>query len=138
MDEPAEQYAYFTLYGDFDPAEITARVGTLPTKCWRQGDVCPRRRVPYKVSRWSLHSRLGREQELEAHVADVLDQLEVQPVAFAAASRDYSGTMNLVGYFHREYPGLYFEGGLVERLARFHLGMDFDFYGPYSQERDDA
>ena len=81
---------------------------------------------------------LGRDQELEAHIADVLAQLDANPEAFAAVSREFSGRMVLVGYFYRHYPGLYFERSLTEGLARYGLAVDFDFYGLYSHHREDT
>jgi hypothetical protein len=43
--------------------------------------------------------------------------------------------MGLVGYFYDYYPGLVFEREIVERLAKYGLTVDFDFYG---WEREDA
>jgi hypothetical protein len=138
MVEENQQYAYFAVSDGFDPTDITARVGVPPTECWRRGDICPRRQMERKFSRWSLHSRLGREQELEAHIADVLAQLDANPQAFEAVSREFGGVMQLVGYFHREYPGLLFERAVTEGLARYALAVDFDFYGLYSHRREDT
>ncbi len=138
MIEDNQQYAYFSVADGFDPADITVRVGVLPTECWRRGETCTRQHSERKFSRWSLHSRLGRDRELEAHVADVLAQLDVNPDAFAAVSREFGGVMQLVGYFHREYPGLHFERAVTEGLARYSLAVDFDFYGLYSHCREDT
>ncbi|TXT37970.1 MAG: hypothetical protein FD138_520 [Planctomycetota bacterium] len=128
MVDDNEYYAYFSVKGEFDPADITARVGVEPTECWRKGDTCPRRLMERKFSRWCLHSRLSRDQTLEAHVVDVLAQLDANSQAFRAASQEFGGTMQLVGYFFRDYPGLQFERGVTEGLARYSLEVDFDFY----------
>ncbi len=138
MVQDNQQYAYFSVFDGFDPEEITARVGVQPTACWRRGDICPRRQMERKFSRWSLCSRLGRDQVLEAHIADVLAQLDANAEAFVAVSREFGGTMQLVGYFHREYPGLHFERAITEGLARYALAVDFDFYGLYSHRREDT
>src|SRR5262249_48158166 len=135
MVEDNQQYAYFTLTDGFHPDEITAKVGVPPTECWRRGDICPRRQMERKFSRWSLYSRLGRDQGLEAHIADVLTQLDANAEAFAAVSREFGGVIQLVGYFYRGYPGLYFERAITEGLARYSLAVDFDFYGLYSHRR---
>ena len=138
MVEDNEQYAYFFVVDGFDPADITARVGVPPTECWRRGEICPRRQMERKFSRWSLHSRLNRDKDLEAHIADVLSQLDANPEAFAAVSREFGGVMQLVGYFRREYPGLHFKRAITEGLARYALSVDFDFYGLYSHRREDT
>ena len=138
MVEDNQQYAYFSVADGFDPADITARVGVHPTECWQRGDTCPRRQMERKFSRWSLHSRLSLDQNLEAHITDVLAQLDANPESFAAVSQEFSGVMQLVGYFHQEYPGLYFERVVTEGLARYALAVDFDFYGLYSHCREDT
>jgi hypothetical protein len=133
-----EQYAYFTVVNDFDPAEITARVGVQPTKCWRRGDVCPRTHRERRFSRWSLYSRLGRERDLEAHIRDVLAQLDANPEGFETVSREFGGCLQLVAYFHQDFPGLHFERDIMGGLARYSLAVDFDFYGLYSHRREDT
>ena len=138
MVQDNHQYAYFSVTDGFDPVEITARVGVEPTECWRRGDICPRRHMERKFSRWSLHSRLSRDQEMEAHIRDVLAQFDTNTEAFAAVSREFGGIMQLVGYFHREYPGLHFERDITQALARYSLAVDFDFYGLYSHRREDT
>jgi len=68
----------------------------------------------------------------------VLLQLDKQPETFRAISREYGGCLQLVGYFHVEYPGLRFEKEIVEYLAKFGLSVDFDFYYLYSDDREDT
>ncbi len=138
MPDENQQYAYFTVVNGFDPAEITARVGALPTESWRRGDICPRRQMERKFSRWSLYSRLGRGQELEVHIRDVLAQLDANPKAFREVSLEFGGCMQLVGYFYRDYPGLHFDPNITDGLARYALAVDFDFYGLYSHRREDT
>ena len=138
MVEDNEQYAYFSVHDGFDPAEVTARVGVPPSESWRRGDVCSRTQRERKFSRWCLHSRLPRDQELEEHIRDVLAQLDANPEAFRAVSLEFGGCMQLVGYFHRDYPGLHFEPDITEGLARYGLAVDFDFYWLYSDRREDT
>lgn len=136
MVEDNQQYAYFALEGGFDPADLTARVGVHPTECWRRGDICNRTRRERQASRWSLYSRLDRGNELEAHILDVLAQLDARAGAFAEVSREFGGWMQLVAYMYREYPGLHFGRDITEGLARYSLAVDFDFYWLYSDRRE--
>lgn len=89
-------------------------------------------------SRWSLESRLPRTDKLEAHIADVLAQLDAHSIVFEELSRTYRGTMQLVGYFWAEFPGLHFNAQTVTGLAKHGLAIDFDFYGLYSHRREDT
>ena len=137
MTEPNEQYAYFTLSGDFDPVEISKLVGVTPTECWLKGDVNPRTQHERKCSRWSLYSRLERNRSLEDHIADVIQQLRENRSGFVKISSEFGGIMQLVAYFKSGYPGLDFECELVKSLAEFSLSVDFDFYYLYSESRED-
>ncbi len=136
MVKDNEQYAYFAVAGDLDPDEVTARTGVPPTERWRRGDVCPRTYRERTSGRWSLHSRLGRDQELEAHIRDVLAQLNASPDAFQAVSREFGGWVQLVAYLHQNYPGLHFGQDITEGLAQYSLSVDFDFYWLYSSRRE--
>jgi hypothetical protein len=138
MSQPNESYAYFALTGDFDPEMVTRQTGFAPTDSWRKGELHPRTRRERKFDRWELASRLPRSQTLEDHIADVLAQLEKNPSEFAALAKAHGGLMQLVGYFHEEYPGLGFDASLIAGLAKFNLSMDFDFYALWSDARDDT
>lgn len=138
MSEDNQQYAYFTITGSFEPEEITRRVGVEPTESWRKGEVHPKNQRKRKFSRWSLASRLDRSAELEAHIRDVLVQVDQKPAEFQSVSREYGGRMQLVGYWNNLYPGLYLDQSLVESLARYALSVDFDFYYLYSDGREDT
>jgi hypothetical protein len=133
MTKENECYAYFTVAGSFDPDEITRRVGVAPTEYSREGDLIPRSDRVRDFSRWILRSRLERTKPLESHVRDVLDQLDTSRTAFKESSAEFEGVMQLVAYFHRDYPGLSFERGLIERMAEYSLSMDCDFYFYYLQ-----
>jgi hypothetical protein len=138
MTEPNEQYAYFTIAGDFDPADISQLVGVTPTECWLKGGVNPRTQLERKVSRWSLYSRIERTRELEAHIADVIEQLTMNKRQFIELSSKHGGVMQLVAYFKTNYPGLHLGRELVESLAEYALSVDFDFYYLYSDCREDS
>jgi hypothetical protein len=138
MSQPSEQYAYFTITDSFDPKEITRRAGINPTESWEKGSLHPSRRMERKFSRWSLRSRLGTACSLEEHIKDVLAQLEQNPSEFKKLSKEFFGCIQLVGYFHEDYPGLHFDANLVEGLAKYSLSIDFDFYQLWSDAREDT
>jgi hypothetical protein len=138
MTEENKCYAYFTVVGDFDPKFITECVGVSPSDAWGRGDLHPRTGAERKFSRWSLRSRLEDKRPLEAHVSDVLDQLDANPTAFKEVSVRQGGGMQLVAYFHTFYPGVHFEQAVVQRLANYGLSVDCDFYYLYSDVREDT
>lgn len=120
-------YAYFHLRGSFNPAEISERVGLTPTKAVIEGEPGHSGR-PAPCSRWELRSRLSDTADLEAHVADVLDQLDANRDGFIELSREFGGTMQLVGYFKEREPGVHFDRQVVLRIAEYGLCIDCDFY----------
>jgi hypothetical protein len=136
--ETNRQYAYFSVHGDFEPDEISRVVGVPPTESWKKGDLHPRRRLERKQSHWRLRSRLPESAQLELHILDVVEQLDENPSAFEQVSGRFGGCMQLVGYFHDDYPGLQFEQQIVQALARFRLSVDFDFYVLWSDARDET
>lgn len=131
---PNKAYAYFAIYGDFEPSEISQVTGATPTDVRMKGEQRPGR--VSQTSLWRLGSTLGQDRPLEAHIRNVLAQLDISAEAFQRISRQFSGTMQLVSEFH-DYPGLHFERDIVDGLARYALAVDFDFYNLSSPEQED-
>jgi len=136
MTESNRQYAYLSFTGSFDPADITARLGVQPTETWCAGDLNPRNQRERSFSAWHLRSRLPEDSDLEAHVKDVLEQTVSGASVVEQLAREYGGCMQLVGYFHAEYPGLHFEREMVAELSARGLSVDFDLYYLYSDRRE--
>lgn len=133
-----EYYACFTMVGEFEPNDITTRLGIKPTDCWKKGDRNERTHIERKFSRWSLYTRLDRSEVLEAHVDDVLEQLQPIREKIVDLRNEVDGGMQLVAFFHRGYPGLHFEVPTLSKLAAMNLSMDMDFYYLYSDKREDS
>jgi hypothetical protein len=103
--KPNEYRAYFTLAGEFDPHEISTRIGLTPTDSWKKGSRSPQTDVERKHSRWSLYSRLSDSQPLEGHITDVLAQLAPQAENIRNVRSEIQGWIQLVGFFYTDYPG---------------------------------
>jgi hypothetical protein len=127
MATPDTWYAYFCVKGSFEPDDITRRGGIPPTYAVKKG-AAGRYIKEAKWSIWQLHSRSGAQESLELHVKDVLDQMDANKSAFEELIRDLGGTMQLVGYFCEREPGIHFEQEIVERIAKYALSIDCDFY----------
>lgn len=79
-DSENECYTYFDIIGDFDPNEITARLGITPHESWKAGD---HRRVGqgvYAFSRWACglcdEYDVMAENQMRKTVASLLDKVE--------------------------------------------------------------
>jgi hypothetical protein len=131
---PNECYAYFALRGfPMSPDEVSAALALKPAKAWRAGDSHDAHRIPEKkreTSLWCVESRIARNAEVsfEDHVKDLLEQLAPRFEEAIALSRAHRGLIELVGYFHRFYPGLNFTPITLGRLAALGVEMDCDFY----------
>ena len=138
MTQTNKYRAYFSVSGDFDPAEITALLGMAPSDSWKKGDVSPKTRLERKCGRWSLYSRLTGASSLEEQIADVIQRLEPHVEAISDLGTKFETVMQLVGYFHSYYPGFALDQETIVKLARLRLGIDCDFYYLYSDEREDS
>jgi hypothetical protein len=138
MTKDNEQYAYFSLAGDFDPSSITARIGIEPSESWMKGTRNERTHYERKFSRWSLDSRIARSEPLELHVRDVLSQTLPHAREIRELGEQYQAVMQLVGYFYNDYPGFGMDKAMISDLAQLNLGIDCDFYYLYSHAREDS
>ncbi len=138
MTKDNEQYAYLTIFGDFDPETITSWLGLAPTECWIKGSRNEKTHFERKFSRWSLNSRLDRSESLENHVRDVLKQTAERAEQIREIGKQYGTSMQLVGWFHSDYPGFGMDQEMIANLARLDVGFDCDFYYMYSHEREDS
>jgi len=138
MTKDNEQYAYFTVSGDFDPAVITQQLGMQPSESWQKGDLNERTRYERKSSRWSLNSRLDHSADLEEHVRDVLDQIRHHAATIRRIGQEFKCWIQLVGYFYKVYPGFGLDPDLIADMALLNVGIDCDFYYLYSHEREDS
>jgi len=84
--------------------------------------------LPRKASLGALRSRAAETEPIHLHVEDVLDQMDTNRSAFMQVSRNFGGTMQLVGYFREVEPGVHFDKKTVERIAAYSLSIDCDFY----------
>lgn len=114
--------------GLVDPDDVRRRLGVTPTEIAREGDVIRNTSEKRPCSLWALHSRLGSSASLEDHVEDVLSQFDANRAGFGELSRDFNGTMQLVGFFRDVNPGVHFDLEIVKRCVDYNLCIDCDFY----------
>lgn len=139
MTRPNEQYAYFTVTGDFEPERVTKLLGLEPTESWKKGDRNERTHYERKFSRWSLRSRLPDIDRLEDHIRDVLDQLAPRAKQICNLVEELGmGEIECVGHFHSDYPGFTLGRNVIAAMASMNLELDCDFYYLYSDRRDDS
>jgi hypothetical protein len=138
MTKDNEQYAYLTVVGEFSPERITSQLGLTPSDSWMKGDLNEKTHFERKFSRCSLHSRLERSASLENYVRDVLEQVLPKGEQIRRIGIECQVSVQLVGYFDRDFPGFCMDRDLISSLAHLDVGIDCDFYYLYSESREDS
>ena len=138
MDKINKIYAYFRLSGvDFDPDEITAKVGIEPTQTWKTGDLVIRpkgRRVTRKFSIWEVKSKLDPLGELDPtevldlHVESVFEQLEPGWESLVKICPDYDALICGVIYAYTDMPAISLTKENIKKISELNAGIDIDVY----------
>lgn len=127
----SEIYAYFSLIGiDFDPDEITAKVGIKPTKTWRVGDlVTPRAIIRKKHNGWRVDSQVEDSIHLEDYIKSVLEQLQPGWLPLVELCKRYDSEIACVIYYRSgSVPSIHFDKHLVDMAHQLNAEIDVDFY----------
>ncbi len=125
MIEPNEFKAYFTLTGDFEPADITAQIGLEPSfACRKDEPFGHENKAVRKFSRWSVDSRLPSESFLEEHVVDVLAQLAEVKDRVAGLESRWEPHVVMTGFFSESASGIFLKPETLSSIAEMKLGLD--------------
>ena len=128
----SEIYAYFRLRGlDFEPEEITAKVGIMPTKTWKVGDlinpkIIHRKRID---NGWCLRPEFEESFYLEDYVRYLLEKLEPGWLPLTEICQKYYAEINCVIYaVGDERPAIHFNKEIIEKTAKLNAEIDIDLY----------
>jgi len=69
---------------------------------------------------------------------DVLEQALPNAEQFCQVGNEYQVSVQLVGWFHNNYPGFGLDRAAISGLARLNVGIDCDFYYLYYDSREDS
>jgi hypothetical protein len=121
-----------TIKGDFDPDNITRRLGLEPARAWSKGDVVPHSRRPRtrSTSLWAVDSKSSIEVgTIEPHLAWLLYLLEPRAGALSAIVAD--GAFAYADCFWASSGGSggpWIEPQSMRRLAALGLPLIISFY----------
>ncbi|WBA44381.1 DUF4279 domain-containing protein [Hymenobacter canadensis] len=84
-------YVYFALKGDtFDPAEVTARLGVVPTRTWQKGDPTTYGNRQWQYSGWQLSTAIGTEPlDIDRLVTEIVGQLHDRTEAIVSVKEQF-------------------------------------------------
>jgi hypothetical protein len=129
MMKPSEHHVYFAVFGfGDDPAVVTRAMGVEPTKAWRKGEPTGKGRGIQTHNRWVLKSTLPLAEPIEAHLENLLSQLESRGEAVADLRTRFEARLAVAAYWQEVNPSFSLSASVVERVAALGLELDFDLY----------
>ncbi len=85
--------AVYSLKGDFDPDEITRRVGFSPDQFWRKGQRRPVNRY-FADGGWLLDAKESESRRIEDHISNLLDRLCPSWSTFQQLGEEYDACIS--------------------------------------------
>jgi hypothetical protein len=128
---------HFRLSGDFDPDEITARIGVQPSCVLRTGDIHPDSGRPSGASYWWLRCADDADGDVSDQIISLIVKLRGVSQAVSELSAKFDGTMELVAYLDGNYPGFFLMASLVKDLASLNVDLDCKYiYASQNSSRE--
>jgi len=124
-------YAWIGIYGfEFDPQEITDKLGITPSEAWKKGDKKPFRDKFINIHKntWKLISDLGDDKSPEEHIAHLLSQVKIAEEKFKEFSRKHYSELGLAIYVEDKNYGVHFDKNIMDALSNLKLELDLDIY----------
>lgn len=126
---------YFSLKGEFDPAELSEFLGITPSNCRGKGERDPERSIP-RSSIWDFSSPQveGISVDVYQLAEQVIDPLlpHTDRIAEAVRRWDLAATLQVVLEFAVDEsistPAIGFDPRIVQFLAEVGAGIDIDTY----------
>lgn len=133
-DDRQQSWAHLTvLSSTLGPDELTTLAGVAPNEAWRKGDRGRRGRpvgsrgMPFNGI--VVGSRLSRDSRPEAHLNDVVAQLDAGRIrGLRADARIDSVRLWLVVYTTRDNPAVSLEPHELNAITLLGTGIDVDIY----------
>lgn len=110
--------------------EITATLGTAPTKTWKIGDPFDPRASPLRADGgWQLDSGLPPSAELERQVRELRRLLEPAQTALAGLCARHDAMLSCAIYsYEGDRPAIHLDRDLVRFFAELNASIDIDLY----------
>ncbi|HBB34111.1 MAG TPA: hypothetical protein DDZ80_31015 [Cyanobacteria bacterium UBA8803] len=120
----------FRLAGiDFNPEEITALVGIIPSKTWKIGDLIdPRSSIRRKCNGWSLESKLDKSTNLDEQIKSVFEQLQPGWQSLVEICARHDALIDCAIYVYKQVPAIHFDKDIVRKATELNAEIDVDLY----------
>jgi hypothetical protein len=121
---------------EFDPNEITAKTGVIPTHIARIGEpvsaaaIKPSIKAKIKDNRWEVKSELAPSAELEAHLRSLIKRLQPGWSALVELGTQYGAMFTCVVWdYNDERPAIYFDRSIIKCATELNAGIEVIVYG---------
>lgn len=109
------------------PEEIDKRVGIKCDESWVINGFRPRTKMKAKENGWLLSSELELSEDLELHIANLLQRLA--PAIDKIKSLSEQNTVELsFAIYSEERPALHFDKETIAMLGQLGASLDIDLY----------
>ncbi|WP_324680293.1 DUF4279 domain-containing protein [Hymenobacter sp. GOD-10R] len=129
----SSSYVYFAFRGDFNPIELTVRLGIEPTTTWKRGE--GRYPSQRKSACWQLETARGKEPVLiDKLVAEVIAKLEDKAELILQLKQEFrlDSVLEIVLFVDMNEeaspPALGHDVRTINFLARTQTRTDVDLY----------
>ena len=121
----ARDFGYFSLSGDFDPDDISKKLGLSPTWVQRIGDPGPPDAIgPRSGAEWCLACTDDEYGDIADQIIMLVTTLKSKAATVAELSPKFDGRFNLVAYLNGNYPGFFLMASIVRDLASLNVDLD--------------
>ncbi len=127
----SEIYVSFNLIGlDFNPDDITNKLGINPTKTWRVGDLIhPKTILKRKENGWSLQSQLNKYYQLEEHLKYLLNKIQPKSDFLKEICSKNYGELSCAIYVRgEERPSIHLDRDIITKINKLNCEIDIDLY----------
>ncbi|MGK7883824.1 MAG: DUF4279 domain-containing protein [Crocosphaera sp.] len=127
---PFEISASFTITGlDFEPQNITDKLGIIPKKTWKTGDLInPKGTIKRKHNGWVIESKLSKDNDLENHIKSLFKQLQPVWNRLQKISNNYDIEISCVIYTDGEVPSIHLDKEIINKSKQINAEIDIDLY----------
>ena len=127
---PFEISASLTITGlDFDSQNITDKLGIIPTKTWKIGDLIhPKGTIKRKHNGWVIESNLSKDNEIEDHIKSLFEELRPVWGVLQEISNNYDLEISCVVYTDGEVPSIHLDQEIINKSQQINAEIDVDLY----------
>ena len=119
--------AHFSLWGDFEAADITGRLKLEPSAVYHKGELWEGASSPAKVSTWDLYCPPEAGDNMQEQLTALLKLLTPRAEQLKALAKEFHADMNLTTSCASAPTVFNLSYELIQSLAALHLNVNCFF-----------